>query len=102
MSMNTNHHIAMQIAAERQRELRAYGGGWSLADLFASRVSKPAHEQERLDVVAPLPEPGPRAGGAGDPHLSEPRIRRNPAGQSAAWAPSHHQRDAHRNERVGT
>ena len=53
--MNTNHHIAMQFAAERQRELRASSGRWSLADLFSRRRSAQRSFPRRALRASSLP-----------------------------------------------
>jgi hypothetical protein len=83
-----NHHIAAQLAAERQRDLLAAGRGWRFSDLFGRRGAE-------LEPVAPSEAPEASAGddaidaalptGAetAEPAVSrrpELRIRRTPAG----------------------
>jgi len=79
--MITSHHIARQIAAERQRDLRAAAGGWSLADMFrrltrrpspgrGAEGSVPARGADAATPARAAVEAGPRR---------EPRIRRAPA-----------------------
>jgi hypothetical protein len=45
-----NHHIAAQLAAERQRDLLAAGRGWRFSDLFGRRGAE-------LEPVAPAEAP---------------------------------------------
>jgi hypothetical protein len=101
--MFTNHHIAMQLAAERQRDLRAAKDGRRLLDRFASTGTGPPQDGGFSGPVAG--QVGVPAAVAGrDPHLPEPRIRRNPAGQSADWTPvARERREARHGEaRVGS
>ncbi len=95
--MLTNHHIAAQIAAERQRDLRAGNGGRRLRDRFATGAAGPNLARAADDVVPAVQELRFPAPGR-DPHLPEPRIRRTPAGQSATWTPVSRQ---HRESRHG-
>ncbi len=76
--MNTNHHIAMQLAAERQRDLRAAGGGWSFADLFGRRSNRLASGRASEDAVpARASDAALPAGLGSDARLRpEPRLRR--------------------------
>lgn len=115
--MTTNHHIAMQLAAERQRDLRASGAGVSLASLFARWFGRPlpgrvAGDQHPARGAEAAPGAGFRAPALGevrfqasrDPHVADPRIRRTAAGKSAAWAPAARQRREphHGDARVGS
>ncbi len=64
--MITNHHIAIQIANERQRDLRASSGGWSLADLFGRWFGRPlpgrvAGDQLPARGTEAAPSPAPSA-----------------------------------------
>jgi len=100
--MFTNHHIAMQLAAERQRDLRGQDGGRRVRDRFAAGAA-----QRAADEVFVAPAPGELRFAAvvpsRDPHLPEPRIRRTPAGQNATWGPAlRHGREARHGETVGS
>lgn len=81
-----SHHIAAQLAAERQRDLRNAGRGWRFSDLFGRRAAE-------LEPVAPpeVPEASgsddavdaalPTGMGAADsaaPRRPELRVRRTP------------------------
>jgi hypothetical protein len=85
--MTHNHHIAAQLAAERQRDLLAAGRVWRFSDLFGRRGAE-------LEPVAPAEAPEASAGDdaidaalpggveAVEPTASrrpELRIRRTPA-----------------------
>jgi len=88
--MITNNHIAMQLAVERQRDLRTAGSAWHLTGFIARPAAKrPGTAVEEGDA-APAVAAAPRSAmvPARDPHLPEPRIRRTPAGRSASWRPS--------------
>jgi hypothetical protein len=101
--MFTNHHIAIQLAAERQRDLRAAKGDRQSHDRFAPAGAEPARDG---DFSAPaLGEVRfPAIVASRDPHLPEPRIRRNAAGQSAARTPVARERreSRHGDARVGS
>ena len=73
-----NHHIAAQLAAERQRDLLAAGRGWRFSDLFGRRGAE-------LEPVAPSEVPaasdGDDAIDAGQPtgaETVEPAVSRRP------------------------
>ncbi len=80
--MNTNHHIAMQLAAERQRDLRASGGGWRFADMFARlRAFRSAPDRVMESTVSPRGAAPTAPAGAGElpRRRPEPRLTRRPA-----------------------
>jgi hypothetical protein len=83
--MFTNHHIAMQLAAERQRELRGADRGRSLPGRFATGAAERLAAPALFEVRFPAPAAGR------EEHLPDPRIRRSPAGQSATRAGTPHQ-----------
>ena len=101
--MFTNHHIAIQLAAERQRDLRSASSEGRLRDRFSAASAE--HAQDEGFTAPALGEVRfPANAGSRDPHLPEPRIRRSPAGQSASWTPAARQRcePRHGEARVGS
>jgi hypothetical protein len=99
--MVQNHHIATQLAAERQRDLRAAAGrGWRLSDLFRRRRA-----ERTLLAAVPGADPVGRAGGelttaeppAAAPHARpELRVRRGSVGVGPGARP----REARAPERI--
>ncbi len=76
--MNTNHHIAMLLAAERQRELRAKSGRWRLAELFGRRNVAVDAVANAESTAPPAVSPPAAPGGAEDPARRRPEPRTGP------------------------
>jgi hypothetical protein len=82
-----NHHIAAQLAAERQRDLLAAGRGWRFSDLFGRRGAElePVAPPEAPEASAgddAIDAPQPTGAETVEPAVSrrpELRVRRTPA-----------------------
>ncbi|HEX4436142.1 MAG TPA: hypothetical protein VH061_05030 [Solirubrobacteraceae bacterium] len=103
-----NHHIAAQLAAERQRDLLAAGRGWRFSDLFGRRGAElepvaPAEATQASagdDAIdATLPS-GVEAVDPAAPRRPELRIRRTPAASRRGESPRPRERRAA--ERTGS
>jgi hypothetical protein len=85
-----NHHIAAQLAAERQRDLLAAGRGWRFSDLFGRRSAElePVAQVQAPeastgdDAIDAAPPTGEGAVDVAAPRRPELRIRRTPASRS--------------------
>ena len=108
--MLNSHHIASQLAAERQRDLRAAGGGWRLSDLFGRRRAEPAPvaAAQAPHVRSPAGDGGsdaalPTGAGATGQPGPELLVRRGPVGRSASRVSAPRSaRDARTPERTGS
>jgi hypothetical protein len=89
--MITNHHISTQIAAERQRDLRAASGGWSLSDMFGRRARRAPANPSAAASAGPLGSEDPAPAGAltGARPLPERTVHRPPlsAGEGSTIRP---------------
>jgi hypothetical protein len=101
--MIQNHHIAAQLAAERQRDLLSAGRGWRFSDLFGRRGADlehavPAEALEASagsDAIDAVPPTGTGAVDPAAPRRPELRIRRT----LGAHGPSHRGESARPRER---
>jgi len=104
--MVTNSHIAMQLAGERQRDLRAAGlqarGPRTFAGLVAA-LTRRGGAGDAIHSPASQAAPHVRAAEVRVPHASEARIRRSRVARGAArTAATRRHEPARESKRVGS